>query len=107
MADNTSRYAGTSRVLRVDGQNIPGVWRRDIRLTKPAAYRQVLATDRDAGRLDLVAYYEYGEPALWWVIAVASNIVNQFDIKAGDKLIVPSRAVVDSFLTSPTLEALT
>lgn len=54
-----------------------GVW-------KPITFEQTdqdlvhVVRQTDIGRLDLVAYEFYGDVNLWWVIAHANNITNQF-----------------------------
>jgi hypothetical protein len=48
-------------------------------------------TLRDGDRIDLLAFNFYGDPVLWWVIAVANNL--EFlptDLKGGQILRIPS-----------------
>lgn len=40
-------------------------------------------------RLDLVAYNEYGDSRLWWVIALYNEILNPLILPYGKKLIIP------------------
>lgn len=42
------------------------------------------------GRLDLVSYRCYGTHKYWWVIALANNIIDPFDISYGTILRIPS-----------------
>jgi|SRR5215217_1902914 len=43
-------------------------------------------------RLDLIAFQEYADPGRWRVIADANGIENPLQIKAGQRLIIPSPA---------------
>jgi len=46
-------------------------------------------------RLDLISYYYYHTAELWWVIALANNILSPFDdIHIGDLLRVPDFSTV-------------
>lgn len=47
-------------------------------------------TSGEKNRLDLIAYNYYGNAELWWVIAIANDIKNPFEIDAGDILRIPS-----------------
>ena len=46
-------------------------------ITRPVSY--VLYASDYLGRLDLLAYDTYGEPLLWWVLALANGIDDPFD----------------------------
>jgi len=45
-----------------------------------------------ANRLDFIAEKVYGNPDLWWVIAIANNILDPFDVKQGAVLRIPDFA---------------
>lgn len=40
-------------------------------------------------RLDLVSYRSYSTPKYWWVIALANNIIDPFDVPYGTILRIP------------------
>ena len=50
-------------------------------------------------RLDLVAESIYGNAELWWVIALANDILNPFDVPVGITVRVPDFTVVVSRLS--------
>lgn len=45
----------------------------------------------DEGRLDIIAYNFYGTPRFWWVIALANEIIDPFDIPVGTTLRIPPK----------------
>jgi len=46
---------------------------------------------KDTDRIDLLAYTYYGDPILWWVIAVANDMeIIPTDFKVGDQITIPS-----------------
>lgn len=52
-------------------------------------YHEIKAGEE--GRLDLLAYYYYQSPLLWWIIAEANNIFHPLkDVKAGAVIRIPS-----------------
>ena len=60
---------------------------------------QVQTTDR----IDLLAYRFYGDPVLWWVIAVANGLeILPIDLNVGQNLRIPSKDYVlrQLFLTA-------
>ena len=53
------------------------------------------------GRLDLLAYQQYGDPDLWWVIALANNInVIPTDVVLGMSVRIPPKNYVDAFIAA-------
>ena len=44
----------------------------------------------EEGKLDIVAYHYYGTVELWWVIAMANDILNPLRLAAGTRLRIPS-----------------
>jgi len=58
-------------------------------------YHQVM----DGDRIDLLAHRFYGDPVLWWVIAVANDIeLVPTDLSVGDILRIPSPNYVNQIL---------
>lgn len=98
----TSRYVGTDLYRVSDSFGYPtnnfyfGVWRRPV-IDVESDDQSVSHTvqEHELGRLDLLAHRYYGDPLLWWVIADANHIIDQFtEINAGDVIIIPSIDVV-------------
>lgn len=101
-----SRYRGTDLYRIYDQLGLPtnnayfGVWKRP----EPAPgsddiYHRV--SDIDIGRLDLLAYYYYRDPLLWWVIADANSITDQFtELVAGEEILIPALPSVLAAITS-------
>lgn len=51
------------------------------------------------GKLDLVAFDEYGDVDYWWVIALVNDVLEiPSDIYLGRKLRIPSKGYVDGIL---------
>lgn len=46
-------------------------------------------THKSENRLDIVAYEMYGYATYWWVIAMANDIIDPFNVKIGTVLRVP------------------
>lgn len=44
----------------------------------------------EEGRLDIIANQYYNTPRFWWVIALANNIIDPFDIPVGTTLRIPT-----------------
>lgn len=64
-------------------------------ITPRADDTSINVDDRNEMRLDLIANEVYGDPQLWWVIAVANNIqLIPTEIKRGSKLRIPSQEYV-------------
>lgn len=58
-------------------------------------YYQVQSTDR----IDVLAYRFYGDPVLWWVIAVANGFeILPTDLKVGARIKIPSPRYVTQSL---------
>ena len=41
-------------------------------------------------RLDIISYNYYNTPNFWWVIAIANNIIDPFDVPIGTYLRIPA-----------------
>lgn len=52
--------------------------------------KNIVITEPLVGRLDLVSDYFYNTPDLWWLIAIANDIINPFeDMFIGQTLFIP------------------
>lgn len=101
----TSRYVGTPVYRVFDNYGYPtnnyyfGVWNRpNIDLSVDSGVYHTVS-EHEIGRLDLVAYDYYGDPLLWWVIADANQISDQFtEVQAGQVIFVPNLDIVSGAL---------
>lgn len=90
----TSRYTNTERIE----DNINGVEyhetydKKDIPLSNADIYVTVDLKTKD--RLDIISTNVYGYSLYWWVIAMANNIIDPFDIPIGTVLRVPQLASI-------------
>jgi hypothetical protein len=58
-------------------------------------YQVYTVTEKDIGRLDLVAWKYYQDVSWWWVIALFNHIKNQMtDLVIGQALLIPNKDVV-------------
>jgi len=70
----------------------------------PVRPDEVQYTVQMADRIDLLANKFYGDPVLWWVLAVANNLdVLPTDLKYGSTIRVPSKTYVFSELLGQKL----
>ena len=58
-----------------------------IRVSSEDSYFTV--TNVEIGRLDIISARFYGTPRFWWVIAMANNIIDPFDVPLGTTLRIP------------------
>ena len=72
--DNNETYTETANQCSIDESD------EDM-------YYQVQKTDE--GRLDIISNNNYQSPIYWWVIAMANNIVDPFNVKEGTILRIP------------------
>ena len=43
----------------------------------------------EENRLDIISMSIYGTPRYWWVIALANDIIDPFDVPVGTELRIP------------------
>lgn len=61
----------------------------------------ILYTVRSLDRIDFLAHRFYGDPVLWWVIAVANDFeILPTDFDLADQIIIPSPRYVQQVLFS-------
>ena len=53
----------------------------------------------EADRLDLIAFNYYGNSSMWWIIAIANNIIDPFIVPAGLTLKIPRITAFDEEAT--------
>lgn len=67
----------------------------DLKYSPDDSYHEVTAGEE--GRLDLIAFQYYNNPAFWWVIAEANDLVFPMrDVFAGLVLRIPSLNTIHS-----------
>ena len=91
---NLSRYKTYKRIINETHQPLQlklvnGVTREKYYL---GTYHTVSL--REENRLDIIANEEYGDQSLYWIIAMANNIIDPFNVKQGTVLKIPQVATV-------------
>jgi hypothetical protein len=84
-----SRYSNTQTIKNADNQKtyMQSTLYPKISASNDDVY--VISTSTD--RLDLLASKYYGDPSMWWIIAVANNINDgTFYVDSGLQLRIPS-----------------
>jgi len=78
-----------------------GLWKApDIDLTGAIQYE---VPPNLAGRIDIIAADVYGDPSLWWAIALVNNIKNPFNEVVGCMiLVIPQQKAIDQSLSTET-----
>lgn len=86
---NANRYQGLRRIQVNDTDKvIHETWvQKFIDQTSQDSF--VTITIENENRLDIISYEYYETPRFWWVIALANNIIDPFDIPVGTTLRIP------------------
>jgi len=86
---DTSRYKNTDIFQGSDGAYYYGVWNVPKIDEQPQdVYYTVQAGE--PRRLDKIAYNQYGNYLLWWIIALANNIADPFtELEVGQVIRIP------------------
>ena len=54
--------------------------------------------EEEAGRIDLIAHKQYQDVRLWWIVALANEILNPIDeVYAGRMLKIPRSSDIEEF----------
>lgn len=96
-----SRYRSTRAFSDLATQQVFfGTWKPPrIVLRRPVSFRTILPDE--VFRPDLLAFRTYGNPNLFWAIALANNIMLPMrDMKVGQNLVLPHVEDVLAALTS-------
>jgi hypothetical protein len=91
------RIKDNSRLKFGDLRNIDGIefWSITDLPAIPARSDDIRYQVLENDRIDLIAYKFYGDPVLWWVIAVANNLeLIPTEISPGMTLRIPSTSYV-------------
>ena len=92
----TSRYRNTSIYKNDDGHYYFGIWKVPKIDEQP---EDIYYTIRYGQSLNLatISYEKYGTKDLWWVIAVANNILDPFtELKVNDVIRIPNLSYIYS-----------
>ena len=87
---NLSRYSTTKRII--DDKNNVSYFETINKQQIPESESDtfITVTKETENRLDLISLNSYGNPLFWWIIAIANNIDDPFDIPIGSVLRIPS-----------------
>lgn len=84
-----SRYKNYRRIKDVEENSIflETINQDTVEETDSDTY--ITVDNINANRLDIIAYNNYGYSTYWWIIALANNIIDPFDIPLGTVLRIP------------------
>lgn len=87
--DHACRYATIRRIQDQDnGKQYHETWvQKTIDVTPDDSY--FVVTKREEGRLDMISNDYYSTPKFWWVLAMANNIVDPFELEVGTRVRIP------------------
>ena len=84
-----SRYKIYRQIVENDGTTyLETVNQTPVIETESDIYHEVDITEEN--RLDIIANRYYNDPSLWWVIAMANDLVDPFLIKVGTIVRIPN-----------------
>ena len=92
--NNLSRYRTYKRIINEVHQPLQLKLVNGITREKTYLGTYHTVTLREENRLDIIANEEYGDQKLYWVIAMANNIIDPFNVKQGTVLKIPQIATV-------------
>lgn len=89
MYEYVSRYSTVRRLQDKDtGKIYHENWnKKGIDTTSEDSY--FVVTKREEGRFDIISNDYYNTPRFWWVIAIANNIIDPFELEIGTRLRIP------------------
>lgn len=84
-----SRYSPYRQIIdEKDGQKYHETFNNtEIKISEEDSYYTV--DIRTENRLDIISSEKYGFPTYWWVIAMANDIIDPFDVPYGTILRIP------------------
>jgi len=84
-----SRYQETRQIIDAETRNVHHET-FNYKVIKESKEDKYLTVDNiSANRLDIISLYEYGSPTYWWVLAVANNILDPFNISLDTIIRIP------------------
>lgn len=93
--NSSSRYRTYRRIINEVHQPLQLKLVNGITREKSYLGTYHTVTLREENRLDIIADEEYGDQKLYWVIAMANNIIDPFNVKQGSVLKIPQIATVN------------
>ena len=97
-----SRFKSTNVFQTTTNENYYGIWKVPPSLDKELLINnssKYVITEKDIGRLDLLAYRYFGDERLHWVIALANGYIDPIDeMEIGAVMLIPSRDIVQNFI---------
>lgn len=85
--DHTSRYSKYRQILENLDVYTETFNKSDIESSTEDVFHTVLAEQEN--RLDIIANIHYSDPSLYWVIALANNLIDPFVVQPGSILRIP------------------
>lgn len=87
---NACRYKNLRRIQDPETKNIyHETWFQKI-IDKSNEDQYFTVSIAEQGRLDIIASKYYNTPRFWWVIALANNIIDPFDVPVDTVLRIPA-----------------
>lgn len=87
--DLNNRYALTPTIIEDDKNIVYDVFVKPEIGESSADIYHVVENSQE-GRLDVLAQKYYNNPSLWWMIAIANDIVDPFVLVSGTTVRIPS-----------------
>jgi hypothetical protein len=93
-----SRFRRQLVYKAADGKLFYGVYEKPIFTPSQDDFYHTVQMGEEF-RLDLISYFYYRTPELWWLVALSNNIGSVLDdINVGDILLIPSPSSVTDFI---------
>ena len=87
--NHVSRYTTVRRIKdKLTGKLFHENWNKK-QVDSSAQDEYFVITMREENRLDIVANDYYNNPKFWWMIAIANNIIDPFDVPIGTRVRIP------------------
>lgn len=87
--DHLSRYARIRQLYDSDKDKVYLETMNQYNINKETSPIYHIVDIKEANRLDIIANAYYGDPSLYWVIAMANNLIDPFIVNANTLLWIP------------------
>lgn len=88
--DNLSRYSTTQCINNKVDNRIHHESYNNFSISESSEDLYVTVDNTSINRLDIISARFYGYPIYWWVLALANDIIDPFDIPLGSIIRVPA-----------------
>lgn len=91
------RYSNTKTINRYDGKRVYLTTSYPVIIPSDS---DILVVSNEGDYLDTLAYKYYGDPSLWWIIALSNNIgKGRLSVESGISLRIPTNInqIMDQF----------